>query len=42
MLEKHDIDNNGLKIFHSEINLLSYNNKDIILDTWKNIKGKEN
>ena len=36
------IDNNGLKIFHSEINLLSYNNKDIILDTWKNIKAKEN
>ena len=36
------INNNGLKIFHSEINLLSYNNKDMILDTWKNIKAKEN
>ena len=36
------VNNNGLKIFHSEINLLSYNNKDIILDTWKNIKAKEN
>ena len=36
------VNNNGLKIFHSEINLLSYNNKDMILDTWKNIKAKEN
>ena len=35
------INSNGLKIFHSEINLLSYNNKDMILDTWKNIKAKE-
>ena len=32
------INSNGLKIFHSEINLLSYNNKDMILDTWKNMK----
>jgi len=31
------INNNGLKIFHSEINLLSYNNKDMILDTWKTL-----
>ena len=31
------INSNGLKIFHSEINILSYNNKDIILDTWKNL-----
>ena len=31
------VNNNGLKIFHSEINLLSYNNKDMILDTWRNL-----
>ena len=31
------INSNGLKIFHSEINLLSYNNKDMILDTWKTL-----
>ena len=31
------INSNGLKIFHSEINILSYNNKDMILDTWKNL-----
>ena len=32
------INNNGLKIFHNELNIISYNNKDMILDTWKKLK----
>lgn len=30
---------NGLKRYYSEINLISYNNKDIILETWASLKS---
>lgn len=32
------INRNGLKIYYANINLISYNNKDIILDTWASLK----
>jgi hypothetical protein len=30
---------NGLKRYYSEINLISYNNKDLILETWASLKS---
>jgi hypothetical protein len=30
---------NGLKRYYSEINLISYNNKDLILETWVSLKS---
>lgn len=34
--------NSGLKIFYRELNLLSYNNKNLIINTWKQVKNSDN